>query len=441
MPAVVPFKPSKRYTELAVYIGLTCAVGIVILAAALNMRGVANAISSLLSILSPVFYGLAFAYLLRPPTKLFEKWLGRFVKRSAVCRVLALVCTYISVILFFFIFFYFIFPLLLGDGQQFGERFKIAFEKLLAQALRLLQDYVPDFTLKSVVDALVKNFTPLFSFIGRLSGQVMLTTYKVLIGVALSAPIIYHRKLLAASFRRFMVAIFPHRFCASTHRVLFFADKIFGRYLIGKIFEALIVGTLYLIVLLIFRFPYPVLIATIMTITNLVPVIGAYLGAIPSAIILLTENPWTVFWFIVIVLIAEQVDGNLVAPKVIGSVLGLKGIWIMGSVLLFGGLFGIVGMFLSAPLFGIAYMLLRDFINGRLQKKQLSTDSMAYVSYYASPVPPRKLDLVHRLIRRSRAAHHEKEAAESPMASNADQEKSDTPPDSNGEEEKNDTND
>ena len=182
----------------------------------------------------------------------------------------------------------------------------------------------------------------------------------------------------------------------------FYSNRVFGKYLVGKIVECTIVGMIYLIILSALNYfikgaiPYPFLITMVMTITNFVPIIGAFLGGIPCGILILTgDKPFMVIWFAILVLAIEQLDGNLIFPKVIGSIIDLRAVWIMVAVALFGGMFGVVGMFLSPPLFSIIYMLLRDFSNHRLAKKGMVTDTDYYTDRFASTAPPRKRRFKH----------------------------------------------
>ena len=131
-------------------------------------------------------------------------------------------------------------------------------------------------------------------------------------------------------------------------------------------------------------------------VTNFIPIIGAIIGGIPCGILILTgENPLLALWFIVLVLIVEQLDGNIIFPKVIGSIIDLRAVWIMVAVALFGGFYGIVGMFLSAPIFSILYMIVKDATNHRLEKKGHPTVTEHYTDLFATTAAPRKRKLKH----------------------------------------------
>ena len=234
--------------------------------------------------------------------------------------------------------------------------------------------------------------------------------YDFLIGLCLSIGILFHRHALLASVRRISAAIFPFKMFRYLERICFFSNRVFGKYLIGKIVECSIVGLIYLIVLPILGIPYPFFITIVMTITNFVPIIGAFLGGIPCGILILTgDNPLLALWFAMIVLAIEQIDGNIIFPKVIGSIIDLRAVWIMVAVALFGGFFGVFGMFLSPPLFSILYMLLRDWTTHRLEKKGQPVDTEHYTDLFATTAAPRKRKLKHLFFFGERDHEHEDE--------------------------------
>ena len=187
-----------------------------------------------------------------------------------------------------------------------------------------------------------------------------------------------------------------------------FADKTFGKYLIGKVFEALIVGVLFFAILMIFRFPYASLVSVIMMITNLIPVFGVYIGCVPSAVLIAIENPWLALWFLVITIVITQLDGAVIGPKVIGNAVGLSGLWIIVSITFMGGLFGIPGMLFGAPVFSVLYSVIRLKVNRKLESRGLPVASPEYAEMFSSDkiLPTRQTKRVLSFLRRK---HHDTE--------------------------------
>lgn len=399
-----PFKPNKQYTTIAIYVAAAIAISILFGVLLFNLGAVGAAISSLISSLRPLMYGIIIAYLTAPLVKRFERLFYKPLRNDekgdiqppAFARILAITAAFVVLALIIFGFVFFVIPLLVGDGEMLMSRLlsvaqkstdlintvgeKFGFTVSTAQLYGLLRGLVNTIA-TGTVDAAQGFATMLISMV---------------IGLCLSAGILFHRRTLFAFFRHAGAAIFSLRAFRYIERLVFYSNRVFGKYLIGKIVECAIVGLLYLIVLPILGVPYPFLITVIMTITNFIPIIGAILGGIPCGILILTgDNPFLAIWFILIVLAVEQIDGNIIFPKVIGSIIDLRAVWIMVAVALFGGFFGVVGMFLSPPLFSIIYMLLRDITNHRLEKKGYPTETDYYTDRFAATAPPRRRNYKH----------------------------------------------
>ncbi len=395
---MLPFKPNKRYTSIALYAGAVCAITVAVTLFLFRFTAIKEATAPFFEALSPLLFGCVFAYLLRPLVRRLEILFYRLFKKKTPTKLCAIALSFAIVFTAVFLFIFFLLPALAGDTGNLGMKLADIFVKAEDWISKLIQDYrIPTDALDNLAQTVARYYSSLVSFVVTLLQGILSATYKIFIGIILSAAILFHRDAISTAFRRFSVAVFSNRVCHFLQRVISYADHTFGKYLVGKIVEALIIGTIYLIILPLIGMPYPYLVAVIMVITNFIPVVGAYIGGIPCGILILTENPAMVLWFIVICLGVEQIDGNIVAPRVIGSILGLKPVWIMVSVALFGGLFGIIGMFLSAPIFSVLYMLVRDFTNTRLKKKGRSIALSEYEELFASQAAPRRHTLHGKL--------------------------------------------
>ena len=391
---MLPFKPNKRYTTIALYIAAVCAITVAVALLAFRFQAVKDALSPFFEALSPLVFGGVFAYLLRPLVRRLELLFFKICKYKTPVKLLAITLSFILVFAAILLFVFFLLPALAGDTSELGIKLASIFVRAEAFITNLLAEYeIPADVFTTLVSKLDQAYDALVAFLIAFLQSLLSATYKIITGLILAAAILFHRDTISTAMRRFSVAVFSLRACRFFHRVISYADHTFGKYLVGKIVEALIIGTIYLIVLPVIGMPYPYLVAVIMVITNFIPVVGAYIGGIPCGILILTENPAMVLWFIIICLGVEQIDGNIVAPRVIGSILGLRPVWIMVSVALFGGLFGMLGMFLSAPIFSVIYMLTRDFINARLKKKGRSTNTAEYEDLFASQAAPRRRTL------------------------------------------------
>ena len=412
---MLPFKPKKQYTTIAVYTACTIALVILLAVSLFNAASIGAWFGDLFSSFSPLVYGFIFAYLLRPLVKRFEKLFWKLFKVErretektaqraiALAKGTAILASFLCVAVFLFCFVFFLVPLLVGDSAQLGRNLL----HLATSSIDLINEigaiFGFTFTSTDVTDFIISSRDTILSYAADFGAGFAVTVFEMIVGLCLSAGILFHRTALSARVRRIFVSLFPYRAVNYVSRVTKYSDGVVGKYLVGKIVECLIIGLLYLIVLPIIGCPYPFLITIIMTVTNFIPIIGAILGGIPSGILILTEimrpgsdtRLWMLIVFIIIVLALEQIDGNIVFPRVIGSIIGLRPVWIMIAVALFGGLFGVIGMFLSVPIFSIVYMLLRDATNHRLAKKDMTQDTEYYSDLFATTAPPRKRAFKH----------------------------------------------
>ena len=149
-----------------------------------------------------------------------------------------------------------------------------------------------------------------------------------------------------------------------------YADKMFGGFINGKILDSAIIGVLCYIACLIFKFPSALLVSVIIGVTNVIPFFGPFIGAIPATLLILIQNPIKALWFVLFVLVLQQVDGNIIGPKILGNTTGLSSFWVLFAILLFGGLWGFVGMIIGVPLFAVIYDVLKKFVFHGLRRNE-----------------------------------------------------------------------
>lgn len=400
---MLPFKPNKKYTLIAMYACGTAVACILFGALLFKIDAVVRYLSMFVSALAPLFYALMIAYLIRPlvarTEKIYAKLFRLSVKEAPLSpfwRMAAIISAFALLFLIVFCFFFFVFPLLLGDTKMLGERLVLLAEKLVS----LVNSFAPmlgfELSLSTIISFFQASRVTILNAVTSFSAALTAAVIEIFVAVCLSVGILYHRAALATVVHRMGAALFSLRVFRYLERITYYSNRVFGKYLVGKIVECAIVGLIYLIILPVLGVPYPFLITIVMTITNFVPIIGAFLGGIPCGILILTgEDPLLALWFAAVVLLIEQIDGNIIFPKVIGSVIDLRAVWIMVAVALFGSFFGVIGMFLSPPLFSIIYMLLRDATNRRLTSKGQPTDTEHYSDLFATTAPPRKRSLSH----------------------------------------------
>ncbi|MDR1589000.1 MAG: AI-2E family transporter [Oscillospiraceae bacterium] len=198
------------------------------------------------------------------------------------------------------------------------------------------------------------------------------------IGFVFAVYMLYHKEKFAARGKKLLYCVFSLGFANRLIRGLHFVDKTCGGFVVSKLIDSLIVGAACYIFMAIFGMPYAVLIAVIVGVTNVIPFFGPFVGGIPSALILLLENPTDCLIFVVFIVIIQQIDGNILFPALQGSKSGMSGFWILFAILLFGGMFGFSGFLIGVPVFAVVYEALRSLTRARLEARGLPTGTDDY---------------------------------------------------------------
>lgn len=214
---------------------------------------------------------------------------------------------------------------------------------------------------KMLSDAVPKMFNVTKSFTTGI--------YNFAMGIIISMYFLGNKDLLINQIKKLFFVVFPDKINTKLMEILVLTHSKFGKFIIGKIVDSIIIGVLCFIGMNIIRLPYAVLISVIVGFTNIIPFFGPFIGAIPSIFILLMIDPMYGVWFSIFILLLQQIDANIIGPKILGNTIGISSMWIMFSVLIGGGLFGVVGMFVSVPIFAVIYSLMSEFINKRVSYK------------------------------------------------------------------------
>ena len=192
-----------------------------------------------------------------------------------------------------------------------------------------------------------------------------------MIGIIVSFYILGNKEKLNIQAQKIVYALSPKKYIENISNIYHLSSDIFGKYIIGTLIDSLIVGILCFVGMAIFKMPYALLISVIVGVTNIIPFFGPFIGGIPSFLILFIIEPIQALWFALFIFVLQQVDGNILKPKIIGNSIGLSGLWVMFSVIIGGGLFGISGMILGVPLFAVVYLIISDVIHKRLKDKKI----------------------------------------------------------------------
>jgi len=180
--------------------------------------------------------------------------------------------------------------------------------------------------------------------------------------------------------KKVMYSLFGAKKCNNVLEDLRFVNKTFGGFIGGKLLDSLIIGLLCFACISVMGMPYPVLISVIIGVTNVIPFFGPFLGAIPSALLVLVVDPMQCLYFLIFILLLQQFDGNFLGPLILGDSTGLSSFWVIFVITTFGGLFGVLGMLLGVPVFAVLYAFFKRKINRGLEKRGYPTETLPYVN-------------------------------------------------------------
>ncbi len=203
--------------------------------------------------------------------------------------------------------------------------------------------------------------------------------YNVIIGIIVSVYILSNMERFIAGVRRLTYSLFGIETAEKIRDGLAFTDKTFMGFINGKLLDSAIIGLICYIVCAILNMPYALLVSVIVGVTNIIPFFGPFIGAVPSALIILMVDPMKTLIFVIFIIVLQQIDGNLIGPKILGSSIGINGFWVMFSIILGAGLFGFWGMLLGVPVFVLIYTLIDGAVVKKLKKSDLPWETAEYV--------------------------------------------------------------
>ena len=212
--------------------------------------------------------------------------------------------------------------------------------------------------------------------------------FNFIIGIIVCIYVLSSADKLKRQAKMVVSAIAPKKHIDAIFEITYEMDQCFGGFIRGKLLDSLIIGVICFVCVSLMKMPYPVLISTIVGVTNIIPFFGPFIGAVPGVILILTVNPIQALYFIIFVVILQQFDGNILGPAILGQSTGLGSIWVLFSILIFGDLFGFVGMVIGVPTFSVIYFLVSKYVFRKLREKEMDT----VVEDYRSRYPDRRVE-------------------------------------------------
>ena len=348
-----------------------------------------------IQILMPIIYGAVLAYLMSPVynfvvkisevllVKLFRK---KSKKQSTASSFLATVCSLLFLTLIGGSLVSLLIPELTKSIYNLYMTLPDAINRSYERIQTLLTNY-PE--AREYVEDLYTEISAFFSskpesaqtILGHLQNidaffrdgiwNTFTVVKNILIGLIVMVYLLNLKKTLKLQFRKLLFAIFSKEKAKGIIEELQYVHKMFGGFILGKIIDSVIIGILTFFVLSIMKMPYTLLVSVIVGVTNVVPFFGPFVGAIPCIILIMLSSPLQALYFAIAILAIQQLDGNVIGPKILGDSTGLSSFWVLFSIILFGGLFGFVGMIIAVPLWAVILNSIRRYANKRLEKKQI----------------------------------------------------------------------
>ena len=342
--------------------------------------------SGLMGLLSPFLLGAAIAFILNVPMRGIEAKLGK-IKSDGLRRATAILLTLLAFVVV-------IVGVVLLLIPQIGATFEILAPKMVAFFQRIQESILgflkenPDLlnTVSSFVDLEKLNLGGIIektmNLLGNSMSSIATSTLSVvggitgamvdgLIGLVFAFYCLASKETLGRQGKKLLYAFLPERVSDETLRILALTNRTFSSFISGQCMEACILGGMFAVTLFILRMPYVTLISVLIAVTALIPLVGGFIGCFFGAFFILVNNPMQALIFVIVFLVLQQIEGNLIYPKVVGGSIGLPGMWVLAAVTIGGDLMGVVGMFLMIPLSSVVYTLLREITNKRLAKRQI----------------------------------------------------------------------
>lgn len=360
---------------------LVIAIGICIIF--WNLPIVLTYARSFISIVYPFILGLAFAFILYRPQMWLEKQVMKLkvkISKSKI-RIFTAIAVFLLTILLFVLVIGIMIPAIVSSTQIFAANIGIygntLYKWIISVADKLnISTAQLDYIIQQLdlSKRITQFLTGLLPKLAVYSYSFVMGAFKFFLAIVAGLYILIDHENLQRTFKKLTFATLDFETSEILTTWIIDAKTIFQKYIVGSLFDSLIIGGITYFFVLFMKMPYPPLIGIIIGMTNIIPVFGPFLGSIPVAFLLLLIKPVYALIFLIFITVLQQIDGNVVKPIILGDQLGISGFWILFSVTVGGGLFGIIGMFLGVPVFALLYQSLKRITDRRLYKKKIQID-------------------------------------------------------------------
>ena len=381
---------NNKYATIAMYAFLVICGSILLYLGIARFTEIKSGINDFIGTLQPFIIGTALAYLLNFILKFYEKnilsykWFNNLNKTAK--RAVGIVFTYITAILITYLFIQFVLPQLIDSvvglvnniPQYVNDVSKYTNE--LIGNVNLQPEYIAliNEKLGEAINYIITTISNLLPVIANFVISTTSSVLNIIIGIIVSIYILIDKEKFIALSKKVTYALCSKERAKFVLNLANKSNMTFSKFIGGKILDSVIIGILTFIILTIFKMPYVLLISVIIGVTNIIPFFGPFIGGIPAAIIILFASPIQALWFIIIIIVIQQIDGNIIGPKILGDSIGISAFWILFSLLVAAKFMGVVGMIIGVPLFAIIYSIIKEVVEDKLRKKGLPVETEEY---------------------------------------------------------------
>ncbi len=411
----------RPYLPIIATVVIIVAVCLVLFFLIFRYQGLGHAIGAVARALQSVIFGIFIAYLINPMMKFCERRLFRFAKkhgkeltykRKRRFRIISVTFGMIIFLLIIAVLLIAIIPQVVASFQDISETIGeqlTAFSQWVeglskteapwGNDLNHMLEQLPDYVMKWLQNNVFSQGTSFIESITSGIVNVIRIIVNMVIGLIVAVYLLMTKERFLGQIKKAVYAIFKPRAGNVAMDILRKINRVFGGFFIGDILDSIIVGVICFVGVTIMQMPYAMLLALIIGVTNLIPIFGPFIGAIPCALLLLLDNPIQAVYFIIFICILQLFDGNILKPKVLGDTIGLSPFWILFSILLFGGLFGIGGFIFGVPMFAVIYYVIKRIIEALLTRKKLPTETASYVNVSGMDIEDQSLIMNNKHVR------------------------------------------
>lgn len=374
-------------------------------------------IDTLNIILSPFIYGFVIAYIFAPvynfvvgrSYRLFSRKL-KVGKSLTLARALGSLIIVLLIVGIFVGFTAMLVPQLVDSLMELSKMLPSSF-KTFTYWINEVVSNISDPSVSNSISRMINNaleattnwvntslLPNIWGYLSNLSSGIMATMTTIMnliFGILVAVYILNEKEIFLAQGKKIIISIRPEEKVKKYKKIYEYTNNVFSKYINGKILDSVIVGIICFVTMLIMGMPYAVLVSTIVGVTNIIPFFGPFIGAIPGVIIIAIVSPVQALYFVIMIFLLQQLDGNVIQPLILGNATGLSSFWVMFAIIVGGGFFGVTGMILGVPIFAIIYYVIGEKVSEGLKAKDLPAKTVEYETFRAYDINKKEFDEIN----------------------------------------------